>query len=87
MKVLEGEFPDYVMVCDCDHQSIKRLIFTVSWQDDTSLWIPTNSAINVILSEIGVFFDVFQESIAEAITVYERNNEVANNRRMFEVVQ
>lgn len=86
MKVLDGEFPEYLLACDCDHAAIKRLIFSVTWDDCKSIWA-TTEAIDVVLDTIGVFFDSFQEGIAEAIAVYERENEIKEKRQMIEVIQ
>lgn len=86
MKVLDGDFPDYLLACDCGHAAIKRLIFSVRWDDVKSVWV-TTQAIDVVLDTIGVFFDSFQEGIAEAIANHEREIEIKEKRQMFEVIQ
>lgn len=85
MKVLDGDFPEYLLACDCDHAAIKRLIFSVRWDDVKNVWITTD-AIDVVLGKIGVFFDSFQEGIAEAIAKYEREIEIKEKRDLFEVI-
>lgn len=86
MKVLDGDFPEYLLACDCDHAAIKRLIFSVRWDAVKSVWV-TTQAIDVVLDTIGVFFDSFQEGIAEAIACYEREIEIKEKRDLFEVIQ
>ena len=85
MKVLDGDFPDYLLACDCDHPAIKRLIFSVKWDNVKSVWV-TTKAIDVVLDTIGVFFDSFQEGIVEAIANYEREIEIKEKRDLFEVI-
>lgn len=87
MKVIEGNFPDYVLSVTVDHDVIKTLLVAVTWQDDKSIWLPVWDALNAVLDVIGVSFDNFQDGAAEAIAMYERGQDVMERRNLFEVIQ
>ena len=76
MKVIEGNFPDYVLSVTVDHDVIKTLLVAVTWQDDKSVWVPVWDALEAVLEVIGVSFQDFQDGASEAIAVYERGQEV-----------
>ena len=87
MKVIEGKFPIYLLVCDCDAGALSRLWFEVQWCNNKNMWILVDQSTKKLLETIGVFFDSFQEGIAEAIANYEREIEIKEKRDLFEVIQ
>lgn len=87
MKVIEGNFPDYVLSVTVDHDVIRSLLVAVTWQDDKSVWVPVWDALDTVLEVIGVSFESFQDGIAEAVALYERGQEVLEKRNAFEVIQ
>lgn len=87
MKVIEGNFPDYVLSVTVDHDVIKSLLVAVTWQDDKSIWVPVWDALEAVLEVIGVSFQDFQDGASEAIAMYERGQEVLEKRSLFEVIQ
>jgi hypothetical protein len=87
MKVIDGNFPEYVISCNVDHDIIKTLLIAVSWQDDKSVWVLVWDELNAVLDTIGVTFESFQEGCSEAIAMYERGREVIEKRNLMEIVQ
>jgi len=84
MKVIDGTFPWYLLQCD-GHT------FEVVFNIDFCLWrlLEDGKQGNwgTISNLIGASFQHLQDGISEAVADYEHNQQVLENRKLFEVIQ